>query len=431
MAAPMVRVRRMGRLIQLPARELVPGDVFLVEAGDVIPADARLLEAANLRVQEASLTGESQPVDKHLDLLNDPDAALGDRHNMVYLGTSVTYGRGEGVVVATGMGTQLGRIAEMIQSVESEKTPLQRRMDELGRVLIAASVIIMGIAFFIGILSGDSLEDVALNAVAIAVAVVPEGLPAVVTIALALGAQRMLRRNALIRKLPAVETLGSVTTIASDKTGTLTENRMTVTIMDVAGQRDDMDSLAGQGMAALLNANGTERSAALSSDALVLAGGTLASDASLNDELAVIGDPTEGAIVVAAARFGLHQRDLTTAFPRIDELPFDSDRKRMTTVHRVQAGPVPEPVAYLASLLDLQAGDRIAFVKGAVDPLLDITTHAWMEGGVSALTPETRRGSRQQTTIWRSAVCVCWAWPSASSTTARRSTTAWKRISCL
>ncbi|MGV2433753.1 MAG UNVERIFIED_CONTAM: HAD-IC family P-type ATPase [Anaerolineae bacterium] len=213
-----------------------------METGNIVPADARLVDAANLKVQEASLTGESEAVDKHNKQLDNANVPLGDRRNMVYMGTSATYGRGVGVIVNTGMNTELGRIAQLIQEVATTETPLQRRMGEVGRVMFYASLIVMGIAIGVGALefffSGDIfsfalINEILLESVSIAVAVVPEGLPAVVTVSLALGTQRLLRRNALIRKLPAVETLGSVTVICSDKTGTLTENRMTVKVMNV------------------------------------------------------------------------------------------------------------------------------------------------------------------------------------------------------
>jgi Ca2+-transporting ATPase len=277
MAAPLVRVRRDGHVLDIASRELVPGDVVLLEAGSVIPADGRVIEVANLSVQEASLTGESLPVQKHTDALAKADTTIGDRRNMVYMGTSVTYGRGEAVIVKTGMQTELGRIAQLIQTVESELTPLQRRMAEVGKVLVVAALVVLALAFLVGIVAGQTLDDVLLNSVAIAVAVVPEGLPAVVTIALALGAQRMLRRRALIRKLPAVETLGSVTTICSDKTGTLTENRMTVKVVDVAGESIDLDELVGRGITALIRANGSAP-APHKAQALVLAGTALCTD---------------------------------------------------------------------------------------------------------------------------------------------------------
>ena len=389
MAAPLVRVRRDGRLQDIASRDLVPGDIVVLEAGSVGPADARVIESANLRVQEASLTGESLPVDKQAESLTDADAPLGDRRNMLYMGTSVTYGRGVALVVETGMKTQLGRIAELIQSVTGEKTPLQRRMDELGRVLIVAALVVMAIAV-VGMVAGDPLDQVLLNAVAIAVAVVPEGLPAVVTIALALGAQRMLRRNALIRKLPAVETLGSVTTIASDKTGTLTENRMTATVVDVAGRVSEVSEVVSQPFGERLNANGSSPTYS-GAQILTLLGGALANDAELEINLDAphgwqpVGDPTEGALVVAAARFGINKPDIEQDFPRIGEVPFESDRKRMSTLHRVtqrNAGST-----YLSDLLGANEGDTVVFVKGAVDSLLTVTGRVRAHGVVSPIGP--------------------------------------------
>ncbi len=224
MAVPHVRVRRDGRLQDLTARELVPGDIFVLEAGNSVPADARLLEAVNLRVQEAVLTGESEAVEKDTAPLTGNNLPLGDRINLVYMGTIASYGRGQAVVAETGMNTQLGKIADMIQTVGSEKTPLQRRLEQLGRGLAVAALGLVVVVFVLGLLRGEELRIMFQTAISMAVAAVPEGLPAVVTIALALGAQRMLQRRALIRKLPGVETLGSVTVICSDKTGTLTEN---------------------------------------------------------------------------------------------------------------------------------------------------------------------------------------------------------------
>ena len=391
MSAPLVRVRRGGRVSDIESRSVVPGDLVLLEAGSIVPADARLVESANLRVAEAALTGESQPVEKAPGVIADEKAPLGDRSNMVYMGTSVTYGRGTALIVETGMQTELGRIAELIQGVESEKTPLQRRMDELGGVLIRAALVVMGIAVVVGLIAGDSIQDVLLNAVAIAVAVVPEGLPAVVTIALALGAQRMLRRRALIRKLPAVETLGSVTTICSDKTGTLTENKMTVTVMDVAGSRAKMDEAVAVGMARLIT-DGSGNSA----HAVLLAGDALCNDAALEQvqpgEWKTIGDPTEGALLVAAANYGLVKPHLERVFPRVGEVPFDSDRKRMTTIHTLEANAtLSDSEGYVARLLNLRPLDYVAFTKGAVDTMLDRSTHVWYEGKAVPLTAEWRR----------------------------------------
>ncbi len=391
MAAPLVRVRRDGHVMDVPSRDIVPGDVVLLEAGSVIPADARIIESANLRVQEASLTGESLPVEKVSEALTDPRAPLGDRYNMVYMGTAVTYGRGTAVVVETGMRTQLGRIAELIQSVEGEQTPLQKRMAEVGRVLIAAAVVVMVIAFIIGGLVGTPLQDVLLNAVAIAVAVVPEGLPAVVTIALALGAQRMLKRRALIRKLPAVETLGSVTTIWSDKTGTLTENKMQVVIVDVAGHSAQMDDLIRRGMPALVAASGSAPPHHVA-QALLLAGDALCNDVVLEIDrqqpggYRAVGDPTEGALVVAAARFGLWKSQLDHVLPRIGEVPFSSERKRMTTVHRLRADAAPDENArYIIDLMHERGAEMIALTKGAVDSLLDVCDRVWIDGEIVPL----------------------------------------------
>ena len=359
LAVPSVRVRRDGVMETVSARELAPGDVVLLEAGNVVPADCRLLESANLRTQEAALTGESEPVDKSPRALPEADLPIGDRRNILYQGTVVTYGRGAAVVVETGMRTQLGSIAELIQSVGPEQTPLQRRLAQLGRVLALAALAIVALVFLLGLLRGEELTLMFLTAVSLAVAAVPEGLPAVVTIVLALGAQRMLRRRALIRRLPAVETLGSVTIICSDKTGTLTENRMTVTVLEAAGQRADVRDRDPTPPPAL---------------ALLLTGGALCNDAELRGEEGV-GDPTEVALVVAAARHALRKEDLERALPRVAEAPFDSERKLMTTVHRL-AGGAP-------GLLDHGPfGDApfVAFTKGAVDQLLDVAREVWAEG---------------------------------------------------
>jgi len=396
MAAPLVRARRNHKTLDIPSRELVPGDIILLEAGSIIPADSRIIESANLQVQEASLTGESQPVEKFVHTLNEENIPLGDRINMLYMGTAVTYGRGTAVVVETGMKTQLGRIAELIQSVEGDITPLQRRMNELGKVLLGLALAVMAVAFVIGVVVGDPLEDVLLNAVAIAVAVVPEGLPAVVTVALALGAQRMLRRRALIRKLPAVETLGSVTTICSDKTGTLTENRMTVTVVDVAGNSATMTEVIqrGETLRALNGSSSPEPKDM--AHALLLAGNALCNDAVLEPDdkqgFKAIGDPTEGALVVAAARFGIEKPVLDTVLPRVGEVPFSSERKRMTTVHKLDESVTPnEGVArFLKDFINAINREYIAFTKGAVDSLLEVCDRAWINGEVVPLSSEWR-----------------------------------------
>jgi P-type Ca2+ transporter type 2C len=400
MAAPLVRVRRSGKTRDIQARDLVPGDVVLLEAGSIVPADSRLFESANLSVAEAALTGESQPVEKSTEPLKEADAPLGDRSNMVYMGTAVTYGRGSAIVVETGMRTQLGRIAELIQAVNSEATPLQRRMNELGKVLLVVALVVMALAFVVGLTTGHPLQEVMLNAVAIAVAVVPEGLPAVVTIALALGAQRMLKRNALIRKLPAVETLGSVTTICSDKTGTLTKNEMTVTVIDVAGKTEALVEVVSRGgLSALMAAsNGREKGEVKPHDlaaALLLTGSALCNDAVLQPTeadpkaLHAIGDPTEGALVIAAAHYGMFKPVLDRVFPRVGEVPFSSERKRMTTVHhlnrQVEHDEHSEGAKYLFDLLAELKREYIGITKGAVDSLLDVCDRVWVNGAIVPL----------------------------------------------
>ena len=396
LAVPAVRVRRDGGVREMPARELVPGDIVLLEAGNAVPADLRLVEAAQLRIQEAALTGESEPIEKTVAVIPEAELPLGDRRNMAYLGTSVTYGRGRAVVVATGMSTELGRIATLIQDVAPERTPLQRRLDQLAMTLAAAGGLAAVLVAAVGWWSGEPLTDMFLTAVSVAVAVVPEGLPAVVTITLALGAQRMLRRNALIRKLPAVETLGAVTVICSDKTGTLTENRMTVTVVDAAGERlDVMENLRHRVPTV------TKAECPISEDRdlplpirLALSAGALCNDAVLKPDPApgcfhAIGDPTEGALLVAAARSGLIQDRLQAAAPRVAEAPFDSDRKRMTTVHRLAAdGVLPD------ALRAFRGASHIAFVKGAMDGLLELSERVWNDQQPVPLTNALRQQIR-------------------------------------
>lgn len=386
MSAPSVRVRRNGMVQDVSAKEIVPGDIVLLEAGNIIPADARLLEAMTLRVQEASLTGESYPIDKTTDTLYGENMPLGDRKNMVYMGTSVTYGRGTAIITNTGMKTELGRIAELIQGVTGDKSPLQKRMDELGKALMVAAIGVMALAVLVGFISGRDFDEILLTSVAIAVAVVPEGLPAVVTISLALGAQRMLKRNALIRKLPAVETLGSVTVICSDKTGTLTENRMTVKIIDVAGHQMDLTPYTR-----LSNRlNGKRHAVEHPAQALLLAAGTLCNDSVLivnqsAQEVRAEGDPTEGAIVIAAAHFNLVKPELEQHFPRIGEVPFSSERRRMTTIHRINREG--STGLHLKSSIDTP---YVVFTKGAVDSLLEECTHIWEDGHTQLLTADHR-----------------------------------------
>jgi Ca2+-transporting ATPase len=390
LSAPMVRVRRNGQEVQLPAQSLVPGDIVLLEAGNLVPADLRLIESVNLRLLEAALTGESEPVEKHSAPLANPALTLGDRTNMAYLGTQVAYGRGTGVVVATGMTTELGRIADLIQEVEQKPTPLQQQLDQVGKSLALGGAIVAGLVLLIGAVRGEPVSDMFLTAVSVAVAVVPEGLPAVVTVTLALGAQRMLRRRALIRKLPAVETLGSVTVICSDKTGTLTENRMTVTVIDVAGHYLELAGTGRHPTPTLVSGQPTVDllKAQPPSVGLVLAGGALCNDASLTPDPRTgryipVGDPTEGALLVAATQAGLTRAALEAFAPRVAEVPFDSERKRMTSVHRLPQDAADWPPA-LAPLRTLGT-THVAFTKGAVDGLLDISSRVWDGNGAVPL----------------------------------------------
>ena len=405
MTVPMVRTRREGRVSEIPAGDLVPGDLIFLEAGNVVPADCRLIESANLRVQEAALTGESAGVDKEAGFLAEPPLPLADRRNMVYLGTVVTYGRGLAAVTEIGMATELGRVASLLQTVERDLTPLQRRLNQMARGLAGAALIIVGVIFSLGLFRGEPLKLMFLTAVSIAVAAVPEGLPAVVTIALALGAQRMLKKKALIRRLAAVETLGSVTVICSDKTGTLTENQMAVAALDTGGRLIELkERLRQSDCRVFIDGSGIVSLAAQSASlSLLLAGGALCNDAFLETEPAfsgmesgglgcrILGDPTEGALLAAAARLGLSKPDLDSLFPRVGEIPFDSERKRMTTVHRLPppSGPARQPAASTEAWQQFFKWGRdlgrpfVAFTKGAVDSLLRETTKVWTEGGTA------------------------------------------------
>ena len=390
LSVPTVKVRRDSHVQEISASELVPGDIIVLEAGALVPSDARLLESINLHTQEAALTGESEPVDKNVAMLTGENLPLGDRRNMVHMGTEVTFGRGLAVVTETGMHTELGHIAEMIQTVEREPTPLQRRLEQLGRGLAVIALGIVTVVFVLGILRGEDARLMFITAISMAVAAIPEGLPAVVTIALALGAQRMLKRRALIRKLPAVETLGSVTVICSDKTGTLTENRMTVTVLDVLGETQSIDALLSKGTP-VLDADLTFlKKPRVRSLGLLVKAATLCNDAILErkqndgDYYRAIGDPTEGALVVAAAQLGMLKPELESRWPRIAEIPFTSERKRMTTIHRVEVFPNQTDAPW-------RDAPYVTFGKGAVDSLLDITTHVWSGDRAIPLTDELRQ----------------------------------------
>ncbi|GAB4520996.1 MAG: cation-translocating P-type ATPase [Anaerolineales bacterium] len=373
MAAPEAHLIRDGRRVVLPSAQVVPGDVVLLEAGNFVPADIRLLETANLRIEEAALTGESVPVEKSAQAILPADAALGDRINMAYMGTLVSYGRGQGVVVATGMQTQIGQIAEMLQSVEEEPTPLQRRLDDLGRTLGWVSLLISALVFLVGWLRGNAPLDMFLIAVSLAIAAVPEGLPAVVTISLALGMREMIKRHALIRRLASVETLGSATVICSDKTGTLTQNQMTVTRIWVDNTTFEVEG-SGYTPEGRFLLNGEtfplEKYPALTTALWV---GALNNDALLEvdteDHYRMVGDPTEGALMVAAAKAGANLQDLQRAYNREQEIPFDSTRKRMVTLHNVNA-PRRED---LSPFVDESARQwDVMLIKGAPDIVLDL-----------------------------------------------------------
>ena len=415
MAAPDAMVIRDGSRKRIPSRELVPGDLILLEAGNFVPADLRLVESVNLKIEEASLTGESLPVQKHASAVVDEKLPIGDRKNAAYMSTMVTYGRGKGVVVATGMATQIGLIAEMIQAFEEEPTPLQKKLDQVGKTLSIAALIVCGLVFAVtalrdtplslifdpngglGVYFGQAtpaLIDAFFIAVSLAIAAVPEGLPAVVTISLALGMREMIRHHALIRKLSAVETLGSATTICSDKTGTLTQNEMMVVKLwvnhgefDVTGQgyqpegqflrngrpyeaRDDLE------IAPLLWA------AALDNDADL----EISGEAEGKPSYRMVGDPTEGALIVAAAKAGLWHADLDRTFVRVAEIPFDADRKRMTTIHELRDVQDDDPSPFRAG----ETGYAVC-VKGAPDLVLQHCTHLLHRKGPAPMTEPERQ----------------------------------------
>ncbi len=383
MAVPVVRTRREGVIQEVSARELVPGDLVVLETGNIVPADGRISESVNLRVDESALTGESEPVEKSGDLQFEEEKDLADRRNMVYSGTIVSYGRGEFIVTETGMQTELGNIARMMQSVAQESTPLQQRLNRLGRLLAQAALGLVAVVFIIGWIRGQSkIEELLLTAVSLAVAAVPEALTAVVTIALSLGAQRMLKRKSLIRKLPAVETLGSVTVICSDKTGTLTMNRMTVVGVDVANHSIELDQCSNEAGFTLQPQGEIPPPGAQPALDLLLMGGALCNDAVLShekkhDRFHATGDPTEGALVIAAACTGFMKDDLDRQFPRIAEIPFDSVRKRMTTLHRAPQNhqELPPSLRLLA-----EGHPYIAFTKGAIDGLMTVSSRVFVDG---------------------------------------------------
>jgi Ca2+-transporting ATPase len=416
LATPEAQVVRDGQRQSVSSTKLVPGDIVLLEAGNYIPADIRLLEAANLRIEEAALTGESVPVQKNANIRLDVDIPLGDRKNTTFMGTLVSYGRGRGVVVSTGMRTQIGLIAEMLSAVENEPTPLQRRLDQLGKLLGLATLIICGVVFAVAVVrftdlslltastggllvylkaAKQELINMFMLSVGLAIAAVPEGLPAVVTISLALGMREMIKRHALIRKLSSVETLGSTTVICSDKTGTLTQNEMTLTRIWVDGR---YLSITGKGRT--LSGEFQEDGQTINLDAYPAARTSLWVGALNNDSELTIsgasdeeqtyrmtGDPTEGALVVAAAKAGALPRPLNHAYPRVEEVPFDSERKRMITVHQVRESTPDD----FSPFYRHETSGYVVAIKGAPDVVLDLCTHYQrMDDSPAQLTEEQR-----------------------------------------
>lgn len=354
MASPDARVRRDGNVMTVKSHDLVPGDIVLLEAGDIVPADMRLIEANSLKVEEAALTGESVPVDKDIKVISEEGAGIGDRHNMVFSSTNVTYGRALAIVTATGMNTEVGHIASMLASAEKTKTPLQRDQDRLGKTLTIMILVIAAVTFIVGLLRGRQIPDMLLVSISLAVAAIPEGLPAISTIILSIGTQTMADRKALVRTLPAVETLGGTQIICSDKTGTLTLNKMTI-------EKAYYDGV-------LHNA-----SEDLDLDLPLLRSIVLANDTEVDAEGNLIGDPTETAMVKFALDKGYPLAERLASFPRVGEIPFDSTRKLMTTVH------------------PLADGRYLVATKGAPDQLLKRCLHKDFGGQVTDLTDADRQ----------------------------------------
>lgn len=351
MSAPHARVIRDGKEQVIDAACLVPGDVILLEAGDFVPADGRLMESSAMKVEESALTGESVPAEKDAAALVEENASLGDRVNMVYSGCSVTYGRGRAVVTGTGMNTEMGKIANLLDNEEDSQTPLQKKLADLGKYLGILALLACGVIFVVGLMDGMPVMEIFMTSVSLAVSAIPEGLPAIVTIVLSIGVQRMVKKNAIIRRLPAVETLGSASVICSDKTGTLTQNRMTLVKAYPDGADGPVDIAGKESGQEEQRKAGTEEPEQVET---LLKYGALCCDGTVifreNGEEQHVGDPTETAIVLAAHRYGMPKEELNQTYPRLADLPFDSDRKRMTTIHRMD-------------------GRIIAIVKGAFDSI--------------------------------------------------------------
>jgi len=358
LASPLSKVLRDGVVTEVNTKELVPGDMVILETGAVIPADIRLTEAINLKIQESSLTGESVPVDKITSVLTGDDIPLGDRKNMAFSSGMVTYGRGRGVVAATGMATEVGKIAHMLQDAGDTETPMSKRLNQLGRMLGIVALSICGVIFTVGVLYGNQVISMFMTAVSLAVAAIPEGLPAVSTIVLAIGVQRMVKRNAIIRTLPSVETLGSATVICSDKTGTLTQNRMTV-VEAYVNHRHDVINRSAPG--SILN----------DEEKKLLSISVLCADATMkvneDGKFTFTGDPTETALLDFGVLYKVYKDELEKSYPRVAEIPFDSERKRMTTVNRMG-----------------ETETRVN-VKGGLDEVLGVCDRVVIDGQIRVL----------------------------------------------
>ena len=370
MASPAAKVIRDGEPIYLPSGEIVPGDIVILETGDYIPADLRLVSSINLKVEEAALTGESVPVEKHAEATLEGDIGLGDRINSGFMSTIITYGRGKGIVTSTGMNTVIGGIATMIQEAPKEDTPLQKKLQQLGKMLGTACLGICAVVFVLGLSRGEELLAMFMTAISLAVAAIPEGLPAVVTIVLAIGMQRMVKKNAIMKKLHAVETLGGTTVICSDKTGTLTQNQMTIVKMYVPGMEMSIEGDGYKPFGAIYEDTRPVKTDQEPAVRRLMEIQALCNDARLEhhtdnvqDLWHIAGDPTEGAMIVAAAKAGIDREEINRRMPRLQEIPFDSERKLMTTFHHDESGTV------------------LSFTKGAPDILVERCTKIMRRDG--------------------------------------------------
>ncbi|MGB9553361.1 MAG: cation-translocating P-type ATPase, partial [bacterium] len=373
MAVPRAQVIRGGRMAEVNSSEIVPGDIVVLSAGNRVPADARIISSFNLMTDESPLTGESLPVEKAVCTLKE-ETPLNERKNMVFAGTTVTYGRGEALVVTTGMATEIGKIARLLEETEKESTPLKKNLDQVGKILALMTLGICLVVFLVGVLRGAPLLFMLLLSISLAVAAIPEGLPAVVTIVLALGTQRMAQRGAIVRHLPAVETLGSTSIICSDKTGTMTLNEMTVETIVTAQEEFKVTGRGYEPKGEIKGKEGNLKSLPYDLETLLIAS-ALNTDAHLVQEggkWEIRGDPTEGALVVLASKFGLDKRELLSQYKRVQEIPFTSERKMMTTVYE-------------------KDGERFVFSKGAVDVLIHLCSHLQRGKEVEALSQEGKK----------------------------------------